>query len=72
MKPRFVTTVKNKCIHMHMDYQRDQEGCKEGVQDFTVYEIWHFKKRFNKLFRGDIRAFKKIKLETSPWEKLQD
>src|SRR5436190_19772438 len=40
----------------------------KGYKLLEVYEVWHFARRSNELFRGYIRDFMKIKLETSPWK----
>ena len=33
-----------------------------------IYEFWHFKEKSNNLFKGYVKKFVKIKLETSPWD----
>ncbi|XP_039294128.1 uncharacterized protein LOC120353641 [Nilaparvata lugens] len=66
-------------VCIHTDEQREFNGTwttieinkalEKGYRVIKVYEVWHFKQKSNNLFKGYIRDFMKIKLETSPWQK---
>jgi ribosomal protein S20 len=40
----------------------------KGYRIEKIYEVWHFKEKSNELFRGYVKDFMKIKLETSSWK----
>ena len=39
---------------------------KKGYQIQKIYEVWHFEKATDDLFKGYVRKFMKIKMESSP------
>src|SRR5207249_9438986 len=41
----------------------------KGYKIEKIYEVHHFEKKSSELFKGYVRDFMKIKLETSPWNK---
>ena len=41
---------------------------KKGYKVLKTYEVWHFDKTTDDLFKGHIRRFKKIKLESSKYD----
>ena len=44
------------------------KAVEKGYETMEVYEVWNFKEKSNNLFKGYVKGFMKIKLETSPWE----
>ena len=44
------------------------EAIKKGYKVLEVYEVWHFDKTSDDLFKGYIRRFMKIKLESSKYD----
>ena len=70
------TRNQNKC--KHTDAQRSFVGTwttdeiskavEKGYKVLRVYEVWHFAKTSDTLFKGYIRRFMKIKLESSKYD----
>jgi hypothetical protein len=51
------------------DYTNEVEkAIEKGYKIITIDEVWHFTKKSFNLFKGYVKEFMKIKLETSPWE----
>jgi len=42
------------------------KAIEKGYRIEEIYEVWNFEKKSNKLFKGYVRDFMKIKLEASP------
>ena len=69
------TRNQNKC--KHNDNQRSfigtwttdevSKAIEKGYKIITIYEVWHFAKSTDTLFKGYIRRFMKIKLESSSY-----
>jgi ribosomal protein S20 len=77
--PLCLTCAKNKIQKCnHSDNERVIIGTwttdevnlaiEKGYKIDKVYEVWHFNEKSNELFRGYVKDFMKIKLETSPWK----
>jgi ribosomal protein S20 len=77
--PLCLTCAKNKIQKCnHSDNERVIIGTwttdevnlaiEKGYKIDKVYEVWHFKEKSNELFRGYVKDFMKIKLETSSWK----
>jgi len=45
-----------------------QKALEKGYKIIQIYEVQHFDKKSNKLFKEYIKRFLKIKLETSSWQ----
>ena len=70
------TRNQNKC--QHTDNERSFIGTlttdeinialQKGYKVIRTYEVWHFDKSTNDLFKGYIRRFMKIKLESSQYD----
>ena len=70
-----VTRNQNEC--KHSDNERSfigtwttdevNESIKKGYKVLETYEVWHFAKTSDDLFKGYIRRFMKIKLESSSY-----
>ena len=70
------TKNQNEC--KHTDAQRVFIGCwttdevnlaiDKGYKVLRTYEVWHFDKSIDALFKGYIRRFMKIKLESSSYD----
>ena len=68
--------VQNKCDHT--DNEREfigtwttdevSKAVDKGYKVIDVYEVWHFDKTSDDLFKGYIRRFMKIKLESSKYD----
>ncbi|XP_022201924.1 uncharacterized protein LOC120353948 [Nilaparvata lugens] len=78
--PLCIKCAKDKTkVCEHTDEQRIFSGTwttieinkalEKGYKVLEINEVWHFKQKSNDLFKGYIRDFMKIKLETSPWQK---
>ena len=69
------TRNQNKC--KHTDTQRSfigtwttdefSKALEKGYKIIRIYEVWHFAKSTDTLFKGYIRRFMKIKLESSSY-----
>ena len=69
------TRNQNKC--KHTDTQRSfigtwttdevNKALEKGYKILRIYEVWHFAKSTDTLFKGYIRRFMKIKLESSSY-----
>ena len=69
------TRNQNKC--KHTDTQRSfigtwttdevSKAIEKGYKIIRIYEVWHFNKSTDTLFKGYIRRFMKIKLESSSY-----
>ena len=69
------TMNQNKC--KHTDTQRSfigtwttdevSKALEKGYKILRIYEVWHFTKSTDALFKGYIRRFMKIKLESSSY-----
>ena len=69
------TRNQNKC--KHTDTQRSfigtwttdevSKALEKGYKILRIYEVWHFAKSTDTLFKGYIRRFMKIKLESSSY-----
>ena len=69
------TRNQNKC--KHTDNQRSfigtwttdevSKAIEKGYKILRIYEVWHFAKSTDTLFKGYIRRFMKIKLESSSY-----
>ena len=69
------TRNQNKC--KHTDTQRSfigtwttdevSKALEKGYKILKIYEVWHFAKSTDTLFKGYIRRFMKIKLESSSY-----
>jgi hypothetical protein len=44
------------------------KAIEKGYEIKEIFEVWNFKEKNNHLFKGHVKDFMKIKLETSPWE----
>ena len=70
------TSNQNKC--KHSDNERSligtwttdevNEAIKKGYKVLETYEVWHFAKSMDTLFKGYIRRFMKMKLESSKYD----
>ena len=70
------TRNQNKCEHS--DNKRSFTGTwtadevstaiEEGYKVLRTYKVWHFDKTIDDLFKGYIRRFMKIKLESSKYD----
>ena len=70
------TRNQNKC--KHTDTQRSfigtwttdevSKALEKGYEILRIYEVWHFAKSTDALFKGYIRRFMKIKLESSSYD----
>ena len=70
------TMNQNKC--KHSDEERSligtwttdevNEAIKKGYKVLETYEVWHFAKSTDTLFKGYIRRFMKMKLESSKYD----
>ena len=70
------TSNQNKC--KHSDNERSligtwttdevNEAIKKGYKVLETYEVWHFAKSTDTLFKGYIRRFMKMKLESSKYD----
>ena len=45
-----------------------QKALEKGYKIIKIYEVQHFEKKSNTLFKEYIKRFLKIKLETSSWK----
>lgn len=45
-----------------------KKAIEKDYRIIDVYEVWHFEEKSNELFKGYVKDFMKIKLETSPWK----
>jgi 2-keto-3-deoxy-6-phosphogluconate aldolase len=64
--------------HTHTDEEKALSGTwttdevskalEKGYKIMDIYEVWHFEEKSVNLFKGYVKDFVKIKLETSPWE----
>jgi hypothetical protein len=67
---------KDKCSHTESQRiirgtwctNEVKEAIEKGYKIITIDEVWHFYKKSSNLFKGYVKAFMKIKLETSPWQ----
>lgn len=77
--PLCYTCAKNKmqkCTHIDNEraiigtWTTDEtnKAIEKGYKIEKIYEVWHFEEKSNQLFRGYVKDFMKIKLETSPWK----
>ena len=70
------TRNQNKCKHSYNErsfigtWTTDEvnEAIKKGYKVLETYEVWHFAKSTDTLFKGYIRRFMKIKLESSKYD----
>ena len=70
------TRNKNKCNHTYTQrsfvgtWTTDEvsKAVEKGYKVLRVYEVWHFAKSTDTLFKGYIRRFMKIKLESSKYD----
>ena len=70
--------TSNQSEYKHSDNERSligtwttdevNEAIKKGYKVSEVYEVWHFDKTSDDLFKGYIRRFMKIKLESSKYD----
>ena len=70
------TRNQNKC--KHTDKRRSfigtwttdevNKAIEKGYKILSIYEVWHFAKTSDNLFKGYIRRFMKIKLESSKYD----
>ena len=83
-KEKLIFTLCTKCFDekcdkcTHTDEERSLIGTwttdevskalEKGYKIMEIYEVWHFKEKSNDLFKGYVKKFLKIKLETSPWD----
>lgn len=44
------------------------KAIEKGYSIKEIYDVWHYAEKSNELFKGYIKDFMKIKLETSPCE----
>ncbi|KAJ3640231.1 hypothetical protein Zmor_003543 [Zophobas morio] len=44
-----------------------RKAIEKGYKIITIDEVWHFEQKLSYLFKGYVKAFMKIKLETSEW-----
>jgi hypothetical protein len=67
---------KDKCSHTESQRiirgtwctNEVKKAIEKGYKIITIDEVWHFYKESSDLFKGYVKAFMKIKLETSPWQ----
>jgi hypothetical protein len=67
---------KDKCSHTESQriirgtwcINEVKKAIEKGYKIITIDEVWHFYKKSSYLFKGYVKAFMKIKLETSPWQ----
>ena len=70
------TRNQNKCDHSDNErsfigtWTTDElnESLKKGYKVLETYEVWHFDESTDSLFKGYIRRFMKIKLESSKYD----
>ena len=70
------TRNQNKCEHSDNErlfigtWTTDEvnKAIEKGYKVIRTYEIWHFNKSTDDLFKGYIRRFMKIKLESSKYD----
>ena len=70
------TRNQNKCKHSNNKrsfigiWTTDEinKALEKGYKVIRTYEVWHFDKSTNDLFKGYIRRFMKIKLESSKYD----
>ena len=70
------TMNQNKCKHSDKErsligtWTTDEvnEAIKKGYKVLETYEVWHFAKSTDTLFKGYIRRFMKMKLESSKYD----
>ena len=70
------TRNQNKCKHSHNErsftgtWTTDEvnKALEKGYEVIRTYEVWHFDKSTDDLFKGYIRRFMKIKLESSKYD----
>ena len=70
------TRNQNKCEHSNNErsfigtWTADEvnKALEKGYKVIRPYEVWHFDKSTNDLFKGYIRRFMKIKLESSKYD----
>jgi hypothetical protein len=83
-KEKLIFTLCTKCFDekcytcTHTDEERSLIGTwttdevskalEKGYKIIEIYEVWHFKEKSVNLFKGYVKDFMKIKLETSPWK----
>jgi hypothetical protein len=67
---------KDKCSHTESQRiirgtwctNEVKKAIEKGYKIITIDEVWHFYEKSSNLFKGYVKAFMKIKLETSPWQ----
>ena len=70
------TRNQNKCEHSDNErsfigtWTTDEvnKAIEKGYKVIRTYEVWHFDKSTDDLFKGYIRRFMKIKLESSKYD----
>ena len=70
------TRNQNKCEHIYSErsfigtWTTDEvnTAVKKGYKVPRVYEIWHFDKTTDDLFKGYVRRFIKVKLESGKYD----
>jgi hypothetical protein len=70
--------LNNQDLCNHTDFERMISGTwcsnevkkaiEKGYKIINIDEVWNFEKKSNYLFKEYVKAFMKIKLETSPWQ----
>ena len=70
------TRNQNKCKHSYVQrsfigtWTTDEvsKAIEKGYNILRIYEVWNFSKSTDTLFKGYIRRFMKIKLESSKYD----
>ena len=68
-----MTQQQNKCNHTPEDRSFTSTWCtnevalalEKGYRIFEIFEVWHFTETSDTLFRGYVRDFMRIKIESS-------
>jgi hypothetical protein len=71
-----LSNQKDKCSHTESQRiirgtwctNEVKKAIEKGYKIITIDEVWHFYEKSSNLFKGYVKAFMKIKLETSPWQ----
>jgi hypothetical protein len=67
---------KDKCSHTESQRiirgtwctNEVKKAIEKGYKIIIIDEVWHFYEKSSNLFKGYVKAFMKIKLQTSPWQ----
>ena len=65
----FLSLFPDFVVHLNSKFTDEvNKAISKGYKILNVYEVWHFDKTSDDLFKGYIRRFMKIKLESSQYD----